>query len=320
MISLDYTLLIQIIGFFILLVVLNQFLYKPVQRILKEREEKIEGSMKKAAQTDKEISEGVIAYEKKLKEAAVKGNEERARIRQEGVEKEKAAMEAARAEAYKELAVIRNEIEASKKSALAGLGIEAKGLARQIADKVLDKNVVAFLIMGLLAPAVAFASAEGEHGSSGMTWKIINFVILAVGVYLVWTKAISGLLKKRGSDIQSAIEEAQKAKDAADRNAAEYRAKISLLDSKVSEIHNELRLEGEAEKARIIAEAARSTEALKAQAKLAAEQEIKKARIEIREEAARLAVQLAEDILKKELSPADQEKLVKGYLNNLRLN
>ena len=320
MISIDYTLLIQVIGFFILLVVLNQFLYKPVQRILKEREEKIEGSIKKAAQTDKEIAEGIIAYEKKLKEAAVKGNEERARIRQEGIEKEKDTLEAARAEAFKELTGIRNEIEASKKSALAGLGTEAKALARDIAGKVLERSVVGFLIIGLIVPSLAFASSEGGHGDSGMTWKIINFVILAVGVYLVWTKAISGLLTRRGSEIKNAIEEARKAKDAADRNAAEYREKLSVLDRKVAEIHNELKLEGEAEKARIIAESARSAESLKAQAKIAAEQEIKKARIEIREEAARLAVQLAEEILKKELSPADQERLVKGYLNNLRLN
>jgi F-type H+-transporting ATPase subunit b len=320
MISIDYTLLIQILGFFILLVVLNQFLYKPVQRILREREEKIEGSIKKAAQTDKEIADGIISYEKKLKEAAVKGNEERARIRQEGIEKEKATIEAARAEAFKELTGIRNEIAASKKSAIAGLGTEAKTLARDIAGKVLERSVVGFLILGILVPSLAFASSEGGHGDSGMTWKIINFVILAVGVYLVWTKAISGLLTRRGSEIKTAIEEAQKAKEAADRNAAEYRAKISILDSKVAEIHNELKLEGEAEKARIIAESAKSAEALKAQAKIAAEQEIKKARIEIREEAARLAVQLAEDILKKELSPADQERLVKGYLNNLRLN
>ena len=185
---------------------------------------------------------------------------------------------------------------------------------------MLERSVVGFLIIGLLIPSLAFASSEGGHGDSGMTWKIINFVILAVGVYLVWTKAISGLLTRRGSEIKNAIEEAQKAKDAADRNAAEYREKISVLDSKVAEIHNELKLEGEAEKTRIIAESAKSAEALKAQAKVVAEQEIKKARIEIREEAARLAVQLAEDILKKELSPADQERLRKGYLNKQRTN
>ena len=320
MISIDYTLLIQIIGFFILLVILNRFLYRPVQKILAERDSQIGGFLKNAAETDKEISEGIIAYEKKLKEAAVKGNEERAKIRQEGVEKEKATLEAARAEAFKELSGIRTEIEASKKSAIASLGVEAKQLARDIAGKVLERNVVGFLIIGLLIPSLAFASSEGGHGDSGMTWKIINFVILAVGVYLVWTKVLSGLLSKRGSEIKNAIEEARKAKDAADRNAAEYREKLSILDRKVGEIHNELKLEGQAEKARLIAEAAKSADALKAQAKVAAEQEIKKARIEIREEAARLAVQLAEDILKKELTPADQERLVKGYLNNLRLN
>ncbi|OGP94455.1 MAG: hypothetical protein A2V53_01400 [Deltaproteobacteria bacterium RBG_19FT_COMBO_56_10] len=189
-----------------------------------------------------------------------------------------------------------------------------------MAGKVLERSVVGFLVIGLIVPSLAFASSEGGYGDSGMTWKIINFVILAVGVYLVWTKAISGLLTRRGSEIKNAIEEARKAKDAADRNAAEYREKLAILDSRVAEIHNELKLEGEAEKARIIAESARSAESLKAQAKIAAEQEIKKARIEIREEAARLAVQLAEEILKKELSPADQERLVKGYLNNLRLN
>jgi len=314
MISLDYTLLIQIIGFFILLVILNRFLYKPVQKILAERDSQIGGFLKNAAETGKEISEGIIAYEKKLKEAAIKGNEERAKIRQEGVEKEKATLEAARAEAFKELSGIRTEIEASKKSAIASLGVEAKALARDIAGKVLERNVVGFLIIGLLIPTFAFASSEGGHGDSGMTWKIINFVILAVGVYLVWTKAISSLLSKRSSEIKNAIEEARKAK------AAEYREKLSILDRKVGEIHNELKLEGQAEKARLIAEAAKSADELKAQAKVAAEQEIKKARIEIREEAARLAVQLAEDILRKELSPADQERLVKGYLNNLRLN
>lgn len=320
MISLDLTLLFQIVGFFILLIILNRFLYRPVQRILEEREERIEGSLRKAAQAEKDVAEGIAAYEKKLKEAAVKGHEERNRIRQEGVEKEKAVLEVARAEAFKELSGIRTEIEASKKSALSGLSVEAKSLAREIAGKVLERNVVGFLIIGLLLPSLAFAAEEGGHGSTGMTWKIINFIILAVGVYLVWTKAISGLLAKRGSGIRTAIEEAQKAKDAAERNASEYREKLALLDSKVAEIHNELKLEGEAEKVRIIAEAEKSAEALKAQAKVAAEQEIKKARLEIRQEAAKVAVELAEEILKKELSPADQERLVKGYLNNLRLN
>ncbi|MBE7415507.1 MAG: ATP synthase F0 subunit B [Deltaproteobacteria bacterium] len=319
MISLDQTLLFQIIGFFVLLIILNRLLYRPVQRILKERDERVAGSLKKAAGTEKEVADGLLGYEKRLKEAAIKGHEERGRLRQEGVDREKAIIEAARAEAAAELAKIRTELDSSRQGALAGLKTEARGLAREIAGKVLDRSVAGLIAIFLLVPSFAFAAGGGDNGS-GMVWKVANFIVLAIGVYLVWTKVVNKLLDKRSSEIKTAIEEAQAAKDEAERKAAEYRAKLGLLDARIAEIHNELRAEGESERERIIAEAGKSAERLKEQAKAAAEQEIKKAKIEIREEAARAAVGLAEEILKKEFTPADQDRLVKGYLNNLRIN
>ncbi|MBW7957173.1 MAG: ATP synthase F0 subunit B [Deltaproteobacteria bacterium] len=319
MISLDQTLLFQIVGFFVLLIILNRLLYRPVQRILKERDERIAGSLKKAAGTEKEVAEGLLSYEKRLKEAAMKGHEERGRLRQEGVDREKIILEAARSEAAAELAKIRKELDSSRQGALSGLKTEARGLAREIAGKVLDRSVAGLIALFILIPSVAFASAGGDHGN-GMLWKIGNFIVLAVGVYLVWTKAINKLLDKRSAEIKTALESAQAAKDEAERKAAEYRAKLNILDSRIAEIQKELRAEGESERERIIAEAGKSAERLKEQAKAAAEQEIKKAKIEIREEAARAAVELAEEILKKEFTPADQDRLVKGYLNNLRIN
>src|SRR3972149_4132457 len=321
MINIDITLLYQIIGFFILLILLNTFLYKPVQRILKDREDRIEGNIKKAAETEETVAQGLVDYQKKLKEAAVKGHEERNRLRHEGIEKEKALIEAARLEAAKELSSIRKEIETSKSAALSGLKTEAKSLAREIAGKVLERTVAGLLVIAILLPSLALASTGAEHGEgSGMAWKLVNFGLLAVGAYLVWTKVLAGLLDKRSAEIKNAIEEAQRAKNEAERKASEYREQLSLLDKRVAGIATELKLEGEAEKARIISEAGKAAERLKEQAKVAAEQEIKKARLEIREEAAKAAVELAEQILKKEISPEDHERLVKGYLNNLRLN
>lgn len=319
MISLDQTLLFQIIGFFVLLIILNRLLYRPVQRILKERDERIAGSLKKAAGTEKEVAEGLLSYEKRLKEAAMKGHEERGRLRQEGVEKEKAILEAARAEAAAELSSIRKELDSSRQSALAGLKTEARGLAREIAGKVLDRSLAGLIAVFLLVPSFAFAAGGGDHGN-GMAWKVGNFILLAIGVYIVWTKVINKLLDKRSVEIKAALEDAQAARDEAEKKAAEYRSRLSLLDSRIAEIHKELLAEGESERERIIAEAAKSAERLKEQAKAAAEQEIKKAKIEIREEAARAAVELADEILKKEFTPADQDRLVKGYLNNLRIN
>lgn len=323
MISIDLTLVFQIIGFFILLVILNRFLYNPVLGILKERDEKIGGAVKQAAETEKDVEAGLLSYEKRIKEAAVKGHEERNRIRLEGVNTEKELLEAARLEAVKELSSMRTELAKSKDGALASLKEESRTISRSIAEKILERKVVLYLLtfgFAALLPALGYA-AEGEHGGgAGGTWKIINFIILAVGVYLVWTKVISGLLDKRSAEIKKALDDARAAKDAADRKAAEYKEKLATLDRRVSEIHSELKLEGESEKRRIIEEAGKASAKLKEQAKTVAEQELKKARLEIREEVARLAVGMAEEILKKELKPEDQERLVKGYLNNLRLN
>lgn len=322
MIAINLTLVFQIIGFFVLLIILNRFLYAPVLRILKEREEKIEGSIRKAAETEKEVSTGLVTYEKKLKEAAIKGNEERNRFRAEAQAREKEILDAARVKASAEFARMRGELEASKASAMKSLKEESRAISKNIAEKILErKTVTMLLLLGFsFIPALAFASESAHGGGSGMTWKIINFVILAVGVYLVWTKAISKLLDKRSVDIKNALEEAKVAKDAADRKAAEYSQKLSSLENRIAQIHNELRLEGEAEKVKIIKESEAAAISLQEQAKIAAEQEIKKARLEIRREVAHIAVGMAEEILKKELSPSDQERLVKGYLNNLRLN
>lgn len=321
-------LIAQVIAFLILLPVINRLLFKPVVKLLEEREEKTTGALKKAAEADAEVASGLALYEKKLKEAAVKGHEERNKLRAEAAVKEKAILEEARAKVATEFAAIRVELDKSKVEAVAKLKTEAKAFSTSIAEKILDRKVVAlvFALILPLLPAIVMAATGhdaggGEsHGDSGMLWKVINFIILIAALAIVWFKFIRKMLDKRSVDIQKALDSAKEAKDIADRKAEEYRAKLAILDANVANVQNEIRLEGEAELKRIIAEAEVSAGKLREQAKFAAEQEIKKARIAIRAEVAELAATMAEEILKKELKDADQERIVKGYIDKLRLN
>ncbi len=326
MLELNQTLLFQMIGFFALLFILNRLLYKPLLKVLKEREERIDGSLKAAAKSDKDVEEGLSSYEKKIKEAALKGTEAKNKIKQEGLEREKEVIEAARASAAVELGKMQTELEKSKRAALESLKGEAGSISRNIAEKILERKLViaVFAFILPLIPAILKAAEEGgEHGNGDNTslmWKAINFGILAAGIVIIWKKLLRGLLEKRSDDIKKAMEEARTAKEAADKKAQEYRGKLAMLDKKVAELHKELELEGEAEKKRIMAEAEKAAAKIKEQARLSAEAELKKAKIEIREEVARIAVGMAEEILRKELKPEDQERLIKGYLDNLRLN
>ncbi|MBI5970480.1 MAG: ATP synthase F0 subunit B [Deltaproteobacteria bacterium] len=327
MLDLDITILWQIIAFIILLPILNRLLYKPFQKVLKEREEKTEGAMKLAANAEKEIADGIAAYEKRLKEAAVKGQEERNRLRAEAALQEKEMLDAARARASSELASMKAEIEKSKTSALAKLKEESKTISTVIAEKMLDRRLVAALLFFILPliPVVALASSGGgegghEGGGNDMLWKVINFAILVAGIVIVWFKVIRKMLDNRTQDIIKALEAAKKAKESADKLAAEYGEKLALLEESVADVQRKLAIEGEAEKKRMIAESEKAAEKLIAQARGAAEQEVKKAKYEIKKEAAELAARMAEEILKKELTGADQERLVKTYIEKLRLH
>ncbi len=326
MLKLDITLLYQMIGFVILLPILNRLLYKPVLKLLEERDEKTAGALKKAADMEREVADGVAAYEKRLKEAAIKGTEEKNRLRQEARACEKDMLDKAQATAAEEVARLKAALEKNVASARNEVKVEAFGISRSIASKMLDRNIAAMLIFFALtlAPALVMASSGGEgaahEAGSGMLWKVINFAILVAGIVIAWKKVIGKLLNKRSVDIETALKSADEAKKTAEKKAAEYRDKIGELERNVSNVLKELELEGASERERIIKEAEAAAIRLMEQAKATAQQEIKKAKIELRREAAEIASQLAEEILKKELTPTDQQRLVKGNIEKLRLN
>ncbi len=332
MLNLDITLVYQMIGYFVLLALLNILLYKPVIKILRTREERIGGTFKKASVIEKKVDESIAEYESSMKEAAQKGYEENNKLRQIASDEERKMVDAAEVDISKELAAKRREVLGSKRTALADLKEETVSISRIVVEKLLDRRlVIAFVMVVLpLLPALVLAStggggAEGgEHaeaaGSSDMLWKVINFAVLALGVYILWIKVIRGLLVKRGDDIKNGIEEAKAAKEAAEKKAEEYREKLSTLEARLAELAQEIRREGEVEKERIMADAATAIVKLKEHASFTLEQEIKKARIEIKREVADLAIKMAADLLTKEIKPEDQDRLVKGYIDDMRLN
>ncbi len=323
MLTLDLTTIYQIIGFFVLLIILNRLLFKPLLKVMAERERLSEGTVTEAGEIEKEVTAGLAAYEKKLLEARLKGGEVRLKLKEEALVEEKKLLEAAGAEASTELNLMRDKISLEKSSAIKELTAETKSISKVIAGRLIERKLAVILITGFLTslPFIAQAAEHSEEGGHGLgLWKIINFIILVVGIYLVWTKVINPALDKRNVGIKKALDDAAALKAEAEKSAALYRQKLDALDSMVASISEELRLEGEAEKKRLIQEAEKAAVRLKEQAKTTAEQEIKKARIEIRGEVAELAVKMAREILAKELNKEDQQRLIKDYISNLRLN
>ena len=64
MIELNWTILIQMVNFLILIFVLNKILYKPVLKVLEERDEKIYGGQQKIKDLEEETRQMLIASQK----------------------------------------------------------------------------------------------------------------------------------------------------------------------------------------------------------------------------------------------------------------
>ncbi len=186
-------------------------------------------------------------------------------------------------------------------------------------------SVTSLLLAGFAA--LGFAAEEGgaahatSHAALQMKdfgWRVLNFAMLAA--LLIWgmKKAqVSKLLSDRQAGIEKALKEAVAAREAAEKKYAEYSDKLSKATKEIDEIYASIKKEGELEKERIIAEAKVSAERIKEQAELTAAREVLKARTELQAEAARLAVQLAEQSLKENVGNDDQNRLVGEYLTKV---
>lgn len=193
------------------------------------------------------------------------------------------------------------------------------------------KIAVAVLIGGLflaLYGSVGLASSEGGeahheeahhevHFGKEMVFQIVNFILLVCLLLYVYRRNGYRGFEKRSLQIQTAIEEATKAKKKAEDKYLEYQARIAQLDEEIEKILELAKEDGKKERASILEEAKRQSERIVQQADLTAKHEVLLAKQELRREAAELAAGLAADAIKKAAKPEDQRNWVKAYIDKI---
>jgi F-type H+-transporting ATPase subunit b len=145
----------------------------------------------------------------------------------------------------------------------------------------------------------------------------INFAIL-VGVYWYFgKKPIAEALVQRRNRIAKEIEEAQRMKKEAEKRAEQYQAKLASLGEELDVTKKALVEAGRGEKERIVKEAEEKAERMQRDALFLLEQEVKQMRQDLARETIELALNAAEDLLRKNITQADHERLADEYLAEL---
>lgn len=186
-------------------------------------------------------------------------------------------------------------------------------------------RVVAPLAAALSVAAVAFAAEEsGAHPGVGVhvPWgevlkQAINFLILAGVLVYFLRKPVSSFLKERSELLRKAIDDAAKARSDAAEKLAAIEARTAKLADEIAGMNAKMDVEAAAEARRLQETVAVEITRIRTQSEFTGEQEVKKAREELRREAAVLTARAAEELVRKTLSPEDQERLVRENIQKI---
>ena len=176
------------------------------------------------------------------------------------------------------------------------------------------------VLLGLLVwsmTAIAWAAAADHHAEftpMEELFRWINFIILAVVLYVVLSKVLPRVLQQQRQNIQRAIDEAKAGRAEAQRLLQENQRKTANLQEELTQLQQQASQEREDLARRLEAEAQQLAARIVAQARLEVERATERARLSLREEASTLTVQIAEDILRRELRDEDQQAIVRRYI------
>jgi F-type H+-transporting ATPase subunit b len=175
------------------------------------------------------------------------------------------------------------------------------------------------LCLVLLSTGLCFASG----GNDEITWKttdwykVMNFAVLAIGLFILVRKPIANALDGRIESIKEDLRALEAEKVEAEKQLEEYNKRIATLDKEVENIVSEYRRQGEAAKSKILASAKEAAEKIEEQAKRNIENEFEVARQKLRMDIFAQAVTRAETLVKGEITSEDQDRLVEEYLNKV---
>lgn len=181
--------------------------------------------------------------------------------------------------------------------------------------------VAACLMVGPIAVRLAAQSPEGEKEakSEGVSpvWAWANFAILAGALGYLIVKKGGPWLAARSIAIRKGIAEAEEIRADAEARAAEVDRRLAGLETEIAALRDDARREQAAEAERIRQQTAADLARIQEHAAREIDAAGKSARIELKRYGAQLAVDLAEQRIRRQLTPALQSGLVENFARDL---
>ncbi|AYA78163.1 ATP synthase F0 subunit B [Bacillus sp. Y1] len=166
----------------------------------------------------------------------------------------------------------------------------------------------------MLTSSLVLGSAGGGFNSGDILFQLVTFIILLALLKKFAWGPLMGIMKQREEHIAGEINAAEQSRGEAKQLLEEQRTLLKEARTEAQGLIENAKKQGDVQREEIIALARAEADRLKESAKLEIEQQKEQAVAAIREQVASLSVLIASKVIEKELSTADQEKLINEYI------
>lgn len=176
----------------------------------------------------------------------------------------------------------------------------------------------------MLVGTLWLAQAEAAQGASPtwlglpiLFWKILNLLVFLGFLTWLLARPLSRFFHGRGEEVSKELVEAERQKREAVALQREVAAKMGHLQEEIRVLRERLRQEGEAERDRLAAEGEKEAARLLQQVEEETRRRLAQAREQLAREAAIAAAKAAWELLEREVTPEDQERIFEATLAQL---
>lgn len=141
MISIDYSLLLVILNFVVLIFVLDKLLYKPIKKFLANRQSEIAKDIEDAKQSKEEALKLAKQKEEELKKSSDEVREMKTRAQKDAEKKAESILDAAKEGKKKILIETESQLQHEKEKAVKELKSELAGMIEKISEKVIHEKL-----------------------------------------------------------------------------------------------------------------------------------------------------------------------------------
>ncbi len=141
MISIDYSLIIVIFNFVLLLIILNKILYKPIKKFLSERQTKISQDIDDAKESKEIAANLVIQKEDELKKSSEEIREMKHHAKQDATEKANEIVKSAKSKEKKIMQETEVQLENERIKVMEKVENELAGMVSNLSAKFLTEQL-----------------------------------------------------------------------------------------------------------------------------------------------------------------------------------